>query len=249
MPATPLRVHPVVAERTCRILSSCQYAITGEEYAHRLVASLSAEMRSEYAIWLNWPSGQSAAVAMSGGCEAVLSPLRTLCDRAPILLNDLDMRLDLRSVAAVPMMFRATAAGVLAVANSAEGYTPTDLDVLAETGRAALAAYESLERAEALGLRVRQPIADLVHEVRQPLGVLEVCTYYLDMVLPASETKARQQLIRMREQVECASLILERRVENYVRRETRPRFEEEPAAEVEAESSRVLTNSAMSMVT
>jgi hypothetical protein len=244
MRATQIPVCPAVAERTRRILSACQSSHTADAYARSLVEALASGMHSEFAIWLNWPAGHGEPVAYTAGCEIVLPHLRALCNRAPILSNDLDVRF-VRSIAAVPMMFRHSPAGVLAVANAANPYTPADLDVLAEIGRAALADYESRERADALGIRAaRESVPDFVHDLRQPLGILEVCTYYLDIVLPDNESKARQQLVEMRRQIDCASRILDQQSEAYIRR----RFDE-TAAEPETEPSRVFTNSAMSMVT
>ena len=251
MPATEFPVHPAGAERTRRILSACQCAATSGDYVRHLITALATEMQSDFAIWLNWPPAQGEPIAHTEGCETVLGRLRSLCDRAPILSNHLDWSFGVASIVAVPIVFRHSTAGVLAVANGTVDYTPADLDVLAATGRAALAAYENLKQAEALGMRsAAASLADLVHEVRQPLSIMEVCTYYLDLVLPVAETKARQQLTEMQSQLDAASRILDEHTGGYVRRGSR--FAEcaaEPGTPEPEEASRVLTNSAMSMVT
>ncbi len=229
MPPTQVPVHPAVVGRVRNILSACQYAETAGDYARALVAALSAEMGAECAIWLDGsPAG--CVVAQTGPCESALLRLDACFDGEPFVSLDL---------AAAPMLFRDVCAGVLAVANSPAGFSLDDLDVLVETGRAALVTYESMERAEALGMAgTRRSLADFAHELRQPLGILEICAFYLDRILPRDDARSREQLERIATQLDCANRIVDERTRRYARRDAG-----------ETESSRVLTNSAMSMVT
>jgi signal transduction histidine kinase len=52
-------------------------------------------------------------------------------------------------------------------------------------------------------------IRHVAHEVRQPLSAIESIGYYLEMVLPRTETKARAQAGKLRKLVEQANWILE----------------------------------------
>ena len=131
-------------------------------------------------------------------------------------------------------MFRDSIAGVLAVANGIRPYTAADLQLLAFTGRTALLEYESRRQAEELELStMARRVADLAHELRQPLSILEACACLLECVLPA-DTRGREHLEEIHQQIDLAGGIVERAVRGYT-----PRLE----------VSRDLANSAMSMVT
>ena len=51
-------------------------------------------------------------------------------------------------------------------------------------------------------------LSGLVHDMRQPLSVVEVCADYLNLVLPADDVRARQQIDVLRQQVGEANRIL-----------------------------------------
>ncbi len=51
-------------------------------------------------------------------------------------------------------------------------------------------------------------VRHLTHELRQPLSTIESIGYYLQMVLPTSDTKARHQLGKLQQAIEQASWIL-----------------------------------------
>jgi len=51
-------------------------------------------------------------------------------------------------------------------------------------------------------------ISGLVHDIRQPLSVIEACADYLDLILPVSDTAARQQLELLQQQVGESNRIL-----------------------------------------
>jgi signal transduction histidine kinase len=162
-----------------------------------------------------------------------------------------EQRFGIHSVAAAPILFRHSVAGALAVANSSQPYSSADLDLLEEVGRAALLHYESMERAAALDLASPyRGIADIVHDMRQPLSTLGVCTYYLELILPAEAVKAREQLVEMQTQLDCAGRILDEGARGYAPRTAPPcaGVLPEPALP-EAAESLALTNSAISMVT
>jgi K+-sensing histidine kinase KdpD len=48
----------------------------------------------------------------------------------------------------------------------------------------------------------------LVHDLRQPLSVIDACADYLNLVLPATDHRARQQLELLQEQVGEANRIM-----------------------------------------
>jgi signal transduction histidine kinase len=235
MHATQLLAHPVFAEKIRNVLSVCQRALTPREYARRLVETVADITDSQYAVWLNWPDGPESLVAETEGFSSRHRVL-SLCACVPRLSNEVDAREGVHSVLAAPIMFRSSITGVLAVANGARPYTPADLDLLREIARAAVLEYETLERTEALGLASawRQTV-DLVHGLRQPLSILEACAFYLDLVLPAGEEKAREQLAQMQKQIDRASGMLDDCAQGHP-----PEFEEVPG---------ILTTSAMSMAT
>ena len=243
MPATQVFAHPVVAEMIRNVLSTCRCTLTSREYPHRLVETIASVTHSQYAVWLNWP-GRHCVVAETEGFpwrNRVLS----LCECVPRLSGHAGE--DVHSIAASPIMFRSSITGVLAIANGALPYTTADLHFLDEIGRSAVLDYESLERAEALGIASpRQKTVDLVHKLRQPLGVLEACAFYLDLILPAGEDKARNQLVDMQRQLHRASGILDESLQIYPPCDPGPGLEAPEPTEAE---SRVFTKSAMSIVT
>lgn len=51
-------------------------------------------------------------------------------------------------------------------------------------------------------------LTGLVHDMRQPLSVLEVCADYLNLILPADAPRARQQVEVLRQQVNEANRLL-----------------------------------------
>jgi hypothetical protein len=52
------------------------------------------------------------------------------------------------------------------------------------------------------------PLRALVHDLRQPLSVIETCTYCLRVMLQAKDARVLEQLDRIEEQVFEAGLIL-----------------------------------------
>jgi hypothetical protein len=72
--------------------------------------------------------------------------------------------------------------------------------------------WEYLRQCEILGVTAPQRtevlMADLIHDLRQPLGTIEALAAYLEIVLPANETRTREQLQEIRLQVSLADRIL-----------------------------------------
>jgi hypothetical protein len=51
-------------------------------------------------------------------------------------------------------------------------------------------------------------LCGLVHDLRQPLSIVEICADYLNLILPAGELRARQQVEVLQQQVVDASRLL-----------------------------------------
>jgi signal transduction histidine kinase len=83
----------------------------------------------------------------------------------------------------------------------------------------------------------------LVHDLRQPLSVIDACADYLNLVLPATDHRARRQLELLQEQVGEANRIMHEALlkMHYA--------DAPPAPEVPGASSRSLTNAASAAVT
>jgi len=245
MPATQVLATNTVVEKVRNVLGACRHENNPENYAQRLVETLAEVTGSEHAVWLNGPADAKALLAETGPIHLFSAHLIKE-SHLPLLNNDWRPCPELRSVAAVPVRFRNSVVGVLGVANSGRLYTATDLEILKEVGTLAGAEYESRKRSRALGLSPADvTMAEMVHALRQPLGILEACAFLLEKSLAAGETRARGHLAEMRRQIERASGILDENTVRYAPR-SRPRPDE---TDPEERDSFVLTNSAMSMVT
>jgi len=51
-------------------------------------------------------------------------------------------------------------------------------------------------------------LSALVHDLRQPLSVIEACADYLDLVLPDTDLRTREQLELLQQQVSDANRIM-----------------------------------------
>lgn len=87
-------------------------------------------------------------------------------------------------------------------------------------------------------------MSGLVHDLRQPLSVIDACADYLNLVLPPTDRRAREQLELLQEQVGEANRILHEALVNLHYIAAPP----EPIAEP-ASSSFSLTNAASAAVT
>lgn len=92
--------------------------------------------------------------------------------------------------------------------------------------------------------RVWPIMSGLVHDLRQPLSVIDACADYLNLVLPATDHRARQQLELLQEQIGEANRILHEAL-------LKLHYVDAPAvpADAPAASSRSLTNAASAAVT
>ena len=54
----------------------------------------------------------------------------------------------------------------------------------------------------------RTVVSALVHDLRQPLSVIEACTDYLELMLPESDRRTRLQFELLRGQVSAANRIM-----------------------------------------
>lgn len=233
MSATHVAAPLPLIEEIRSVLSACQYARAARDYAGQFVTALAASTQSPCAIWLNAPAHLGDVVAQAADID--LPRLLSLCGSMPRLANDLDGTGGIHSLAAAPVMFRDTVAGVVAVANAARPYTAADLQLLAFTARSALLEYESRQQADELELTtMARRVADLAHDLRQPLGILEACACLLELALTPVDARAREHLEVMHRQLDLAGGIVEQTIHGYA-----PRLE----------ASRDLANSAMSMVT
>jgi hypothetical protein len=243
MIATQVLAPSTVTEEIRNVLSACRHQSNAGDYASRLVQTLADITHSQHAVWLNWPASPGCVVAQTAG----FNPLRDylIADaRLPLLANDCHTPDGIRCVAAAPIWFRSLVVGVLAVANGDEPYAPAHLDLLEGIGRVAVSDYESRYCGESLGLSREQRMADMVHGLRQPLGIMEACVFLLDISLAPGETRAREHLREMLRQLQRASGILDTTAASYA-----PRGSRTDDTEPEESDSLVLTNSAMSMVT
>jgi|ERR1039457_4431459 signal transduction histidine kinase len=56
--------------------------------------------------------------------------------------------------------------------------------------------------------QVSKVVSTLVHDLRQPLSVIEACADYLDLVLPMADRRTRQQLELLQQQVGDANRMM-----------------------------------------
>ena len=51
-------------------------------------------------------------------------------------------------------------------------------------------------------------LSELVHDLRQPLSTIESVAYYLEIILPPNESKAREQVAKLQQLVEQSNELL-----------------------------------------
>lgn len=69
------------------------------------------------------------------------------------------------------------------------------------------------QETRALGSTDDEIVIDLVHDLRQPLGSIEVIAYYLEMRLTPEQTDLREYALKLQDLVEEANRILSRAVD------------------------------------
>jgi hypothetical protein len=55
-------------------------------------------------------------------------------------------------------------------------------------------------------------LSALMHDLRQPLSTIELCADYLNLILPETELRIRQQLGLLQEQVQTANCLIDEAV-------------------------------------
>jgi signal transduction histidine kinase len=88
----------------------------------------------------------------------------------------------------------------------------------------------------------RQLLANLVHELRQPLGTIETSAYYLDVLLRHPDGQVKEQLRLIERQVARAANLLADAA-------ARAHGFQTAGCEEDTEGSLVLTNAATAVVT
>lgn len=96
--------------------------------------------------------------------------------------------------------------------------------------------------AEPLQQRVQPIMSVLIHDLRQPLSVIDACADYLNLVLPPTDRRARQQLELLQQQVGEANRIMHEAL-------LKLHYCDAPASAAESTPSRSLTNAASAAVT
>ena len=89
---------------------------------------------------------------------------------------------------------------------------------------------------------LRGCVAQLAHDLRQPLSIIETCAYLIETRLPDADGLTREQLELVLAQIEEISRLLDQTLR--ASQEGERHLEQEDAA-----SSRSLTNAAMAAVT
>jgi signal transduction histidine kinase len=231
--ATQVPARRSITEQIRDVLGACQYVANARDYASQLIRAVAAATDSPCAIWLDTAMHGQTVVAQTD--NAPTGRLLLLCAGGPCLHNALSDAGGILSIAATPVMFRSSIAGMIAVANSSRPYTSADLQLLSQAGRTALLEYETrVQAAETESETMAKRVADMMHDLRQPLSILEACTCLLEMALAPVEARAREHLDEMHRQLDRASGLMEGAVRGY---------------RVRVDASRDLANAAISLVT
>ncbi len=194
------------------VLEACRHASTSQEFASLFVHQVATATGSEFCIWIEWDNQGARPISFYSTSSQDSSRLFLLCaEIAAGGERECSTRL-----AAAPLKIRSQVCGVLAVGNRLAGYEPGDLLRLEELGQAAWLRWDYLRRCEALGVDSpagdESALADVAHELRQPLSAIEALASFLEIILPANEARAREHLQEIRLQVTTADLILTNRI-------------------------------------
>jgi hypothetical protein len=233
-----------ITDKVQSVMCACQYARTAEDYVRQFTRATAAAMQSPHVAWVNWPGLPLSLVTRTEGSEHLLAVLPELAGQAPVICPSAGRAAE--CIAVVPVLFRSSVTGLLAVAGRVEGYTTRDLDTLIEIARGAILEYENLRYATSVGIaRAPQKLAHLIHDLRQPLGAVEAHAFYLGLILP-DDPDVCEHLGEIQTQIDWASRILDEGTVGYVASGPRPR----PAGDTgENVDKRFRTKSAISMVT
>jgi hypothetical protein len=216
--AVPL-AHIAVPAMAETVLLACHRAGTAADFGRELVAHAAQVAEAGCCIWADWSAGNLSPLFFTPGAEKFLDVALGLAarvvDSGPIRLDGLIAQAGIDSFAAAPVRFRSQVAGVLAICNRDGGFTDEHLESLAVLGRIGLARYEHMRLAE--DFRLRQAgeeracrlVADLAHDLSQPLSVIAAAVFCMDMIVSSRNHQVRQYLEKVEEQVEVAGHLLQ----------------------------------------
>ena len=216
------------------VLEPCRCASTSQEFASLFVHRVATATGSEFCIWMEWDGRAARPIA---SCSTSLDKARTfmMCTHAAASGEGHRSA----ELAVAPLKIHSQVYGVLAVGNRLKGYDSDDLSRLEELGQAAWLRYDYLRRCEALGVDSPAPdksaLAEAAYELRQPLSAIGALASFLEIILPANETRAREHLQEIRLQVTTADLILTNRMAANAT-PVQPDFEGRKSATAEAAS-------------
>lgn len=186
-----------VREIVQQVLLSVQHARSASEYAARFTWEMARCTGSSYCIWA---AGEPIrAIALSPGAEPLLS---FALDLARDRLNG--ALAAPAGVTAALLTLCGTPAGVL-IADSAGKSA-----LLEAAGAIATAQYAALLAMEACGVEApasQRNLAELAHDVRQPLGIIDAYAFFLEEDLPDG-SEGRRKIACIRQQVQLADEIL-----------------------------------------
>ena len=190
------------------VLEACRHASTSQEFASLFVRQVATATGSEFCLWIEWDNEAARLISF-------YSALATDSSRAFLLCTQAAAGGEGRcssQFAVAPFKIRSQVCGVLAVGDGLSGYDPDNVSRLEELGQAAWMRYEYLRRCEALSVdspaRDESALAEVAHELRQPLSAIEALASFLEIILPANEARAREHLQEIRLQVITADRIL-----------------------------------------
>ena len=79
---------------------------------------------------------------------------------------------------------------------------------MAAAAPAILAETSQYLESQVAPLPAEETVRELVHDLRQPLSSIEAIAYYLEMTLPAEQSRERQYMRRIQQLVDQASVAL-----------------------------------------
>jgi len=194
------------------VLESCRHASTAREFASLFVRRVAMATGSEFCIWIECDHQAARLISFYSPTSADSSSAFLLC--TPVTASGVGQCSG--RFAAAPLRIRSQVCAVLAIGDRLTASDPEDLLHLEELGQAAWLRWEYLRRCESL--RVDSPagdataLADLAHELRQPLSAIEALASSLEIILPANEARAREHLQEIRLQVTTADRMLTSRI-------------------------------------
>jgi signal transduction histidine kinase len=229
------------------VLESCRHASTSQEFASLFVHQVAAATGSEFCIWIEWENLAARPISFYPDSLPDRARAFLLCTQAAAIgeshYSD--------ELAVVPLKIHSQVCAVLAVGNRPAGGEAIDLSRLEELGLAAWLRYDYLRRCETLAVDSpagdESALAEVVHDLRQPLSAIGALASFLEITLPANDVRAREHLQEIRLQVTTADLILTSRIAAN-RPPAQPDFEGRKTSTAEA-ASFAFTQDTISSVT